>query len=457
MNTLKSLVVFAVLGVIGYAVYLGLTGELNLSMGLPADSGPDGDAWNTDVPPPPLADATDQYAHHEPGEHSDNTHGKSTPLTPSSTGPSNTEPSVRPLAKSSTYSPPAATAAPAAYRQDVEPAPYSPKSSITSTDPTSTNSTGPSAAPTSDMAPVSGSFAKTSSSSTSASTDSPPSPSGITAKITSTTPPGPSAYQSKGLATTDANTTSAALPKSDEDQGPVSMMAADEVGAAYVFESTMKDAQQKIDAGHPEDALFLLSMLHEDEKIDAKHRTKLLALLDQVAGTVVYSREHLMEPAYIVKPNERLADVAQAFDVPPGLLAKINGISTTAPLQPGTSLKVVRGPFNAVINTTSRELTLFVQSRYAGRFPIHVGPQFSMSAGSGAVTSKTRQHPQHPGHPWIGLGSSTATTGQEVGIVGMKDPAAVDSQSSKNIGVTSAHADDLYDILSNKSRVTIVR
>ena len=433
MNTLKSLVVFAVLGVIGYAVYLGLGGQLNVSVGLPSDLDISSDRWNSNG-----AESHDSMAsHHDEQEHEHHHRGHDDSHDDNHNGDhdgNHERHASSPTEKS--------TAAPAAYRQEIKPAPYA---NTTTIDP------APSGVARSD----------------STASDPAPTAKSTTASVPST---GPSAYRSQtaGSASTTTSTKPRAPAGSLDARRPASKIGARAVGASYVFESQMKEARQKIDSGHPEDSLFSLSQLYENTQLSGEQRQRLLALLDQVAGTVIYSREHLMEPAYIVKTNERLADIAVAYNVSPGLLAKINGISEAAPLQPGSSLKVIRGPFNAVINTTSRELTLFVKNgRYAGRFPIHIGSEFPLKTGSGTLIGKTRQHSQYENHAWIGLGSSPdlgkptggpTVAAQEFGIVGMKDPTAVDTgPSRRNIGVSPSHADDLYDILSQKSTITVMR
>ena len=74
--------------------------------------------------------------------------------------------------------------------------------------------------------------------------------------------------------------------------------------------------------------------------------------------------------------------------MPTQLLANINGLSETAQLAPGTQLKVVRGPFNALISLDRQELTLIVDGRYAGRFAIALGNDPHPRTGEFAVREK---------------------------------------------------------------------
>ena len=93
-------------------------------------------------------------------------------------------------------------------------------------------------------------------------------------------------------------------------------------------------------------------------------------------------------------------------------------------------LKVVRGPFDAVVRLDKHELTLMVQNRYAGRFPIGVGRDQPKLDGEYTVRDKTLNpayygpdgvtiSPNDPKNPlggaWIGLTD-------RIGIHGTNDP-----------------------------------
>ena len=181
-------------------------------------------------------------------------------------------------------------------------------------------------------------------------------------------------------------------------------------------------------------------------------------VLDQLAGTVIYSPEHLLEQPYRVRANETLQQVAQQYNVPVGFLAKINGIDPKAPLRPGQELKVVRGPFDAAVDLNRRELTLMLAGqRYAGRFPIAVGPQLGQNEGTFMVTDKTdisafpADQNRSLGTRWIGLGKN-------LGIHGAGAPATAGQDVNQGwISLGQRDVEDLYDILSIGSKVVIRR
>ncbi len=156
----------------------------------------------------------------------------------------------------------------------------------------------------------------------------------------------------------------------------------------------------------------------------------MLDLLDPLAGRVIYSREHLVAPPYMVRRNETLADIAQQYNVPMELLQKINGIETPNVLVPGTELKVVTGPFRAEVNLPAQELTLFLNGLYAGRFPITIGRDPAPVVGDFKVREKREDrdyfsmegrkipagNPANPfGSVWLDLGREVCIHGSPTG------------------------------------------
>ncbi|MCA9271100.1 MAG: LysM peptidoglycan-binding domain-containing protein, partial [Planctomycetales bacterium] len=158
---------------------------------------------------------------------------------------------------------------------------------------------------------------------------------------------------------------------------PAATASAYDRGAAALgntaFLSAWNGAQDQLKNGELAEALFTLSLWYDSADVPADMQSQLVDTLDQLAGAVVYSPSYHSEPPYEVRPGERLEDIARQYQVPWQYLANVNGIQDPAQLTPGTRLKVVRGPFNAVVNIERRELTLLVGRRYAGRFAATFG------------------------------------------------------------------------------------
>jgi hypothetical protein len=243
------------------------------------------------------------------------------------------------------------------------------------------------------------------------------------------------------------------------------------------FGAFMQAIQKTLQEGKLADAHRALSELYKNNELPADQAKQITTLLDQLAGTVIYSRKHYLEPAYRTRQGDTLESIAQKYQVPWQLLAHINGLIPTnmpsteeaaknQPLPADMELKVVRGPFEAIIHLDKRELTLMVQDRYAGRFPIGVGRDQPKLEGSYVVLNKksapayygpdgvniTSNDPKNPlGIAWIGLTDS-------IGIHGTNNPQAIGRDDNRgSICVGDRDLQDIYGILSVGSRVTIQR
>lgn len=232
---------------------------------------------------------------------------------------------------------------------------------------------------------------------------------------------------------------------------------------ARAYERSRKLAQQLLDEGKYHDALATLSVFYKSQDLTPEEHRALVDLLDPLAARVVYSREHLIEPAYVVRRNESLNEIAEHYRVPAELLQKINGIDNPEVLVPGTQLKVITGPFRADVDLPNQELTLFLNSLYAGRFPITVGQDPTPVPGEFAVRQKQIDRdyfsvdghkiaagdPANPfGNVWLDLGREVFIHGSPLGGADLRRGC---------ISLSPRDADDVYGILSVGSTVRILR
>ncbi len=238
------------------------------------------------------------------------------------------------------------------------------------------------------------------------------------------------------------------------------------------FAQTIDDAQKDLEANQLADALVTLSNLYTSPNLPVEYAGRITEMLDQLAGTVIYSRDHWLEPAYTVRSGDTIDTIAQQYNVPPQLLININGIRDPQNLRPGEQLKVVRGPFSAIVDLDKHELTLMLQGHYAGRFGIGVGQDIPNLEGSFVVCSQTINPayygPDHtqfqagdPNNPyggyWIGLGQQVGSQ-EQLGLHGTNDPTSLHSTGGRGIiRLGDRDITDIYGILSLGSRVTIVK
>jgi LysM repeat protein len=215
------------------------------------------------------------------------------------------------------------------------------------------------------------------------------------------------------------------------------------------FATFMAAAQHKLEQGGPTgllDVHRVLSQLCESPGVTAEENHQLIEVLNRVAGTVIYSREPVAEPLYVVQPGETLLEIAERCRVPWPLLAKINVLSDPEHLQPGQRLKLVQGPFGAVIHLDRCQMTLVLNDRFAGQFHIGIGSQPPPVEGTFQVAAKTCQPgiagmvPDDPQGRRIVLSNQMliqATPPQEIGRTG----------SPGSIGLSPVDMDAAWDIL----------
>jgi hypothetical protein len=157
------------------------------------------------------------------------------------------------------------------------------------------------------------------------------------------------------------------------------------------FASAWADAHEMLGAGRYAEALSVLSLWHDDASLGLEESQRLEDLLGQLAGTVIYSQKDLLLPPHIVAPGETLPSIATPLQVPWQLLAKINGVTDPSQLVPGEHLKVVRGPFDAVISVSRRRMSLQVGGNYAGSFPVVLGRQIYDRIGQSVAVIDIRR------------------------------------------------------------------
>jgi lipoprotein-anchoring transpeptidase ErfK/SrfK len=258
----------------------------------------------------------------------------------------------------------------------------------------------------------------------------------------------------------DADPTVPSASSADPDAAPAAGPGSGEFAAA------IQAAQRDLETGQLAAALRQLTPWYASAQLSPPQQQHLQSLLDQVAGTVVYSTQNHLEHPYEVQPGERLESIGEKYQVPWQLLAKINGIADPAALQPGERLKVVRGPFEAEVSLQRRELVLrTADGLYAGRFPVGLGAENPPQEGSFAVSDKVEnpvyygreksiaaEDPSNPlGERWIGLG-------RQMAIHGTNDPQAIGRTDLPGwISLREQDVEEVFDILSLGSRVTIVR
>lgn len=222
--------------------------------------------------------------------------------------------------------------------------------------------------------------------------------------------------------------------------------------SSAAFTTAWADAHDKLAAGRYAEALTALSVWYDDPALGLEESHRLEDLLSQLAGTVIYSQQDLLMPPHVVAPGETLPVIAAPLGVSWQLLAKINGVSDPMQLIPGEHLKVVRGPFDAVVSVARRRLSLQLGGAYAGSFPVVVGREFLPRVGSGLPVTETRRDAIAGGPP----AGPAILLADGLVIQAADDPAVMaDDAAPSSLIISARDFAELVDILGPGSRVLV--
>jgi LysM repeat protein len=230
----------------------------------------------------------------------------------------------------------------------------------------------------------------------------------------------------------------------------------------WAFHQAWKTAREQVGQGRHREALLALTPFYRDPAIPADEQEELIGWLDALAAKVVYSTEHLLEPAHVVRRGQTLYTVADQYRVPYLLLKNINAVRDNDVLLPGQNLKVVRGPFRAEVDLARHEITVFVQNLYAGRFPFTLGndpvqpgeylvrakdPAKEFAGPQGVLPAKDPRNPY--GGIYIDLGNGISFHGCP--------GDAYEDQRFGCIQLAPRDAEDLFDILSKDESTVVIK
>ena len=236
-------------------------------------------------------------------------------------------------------------------------------------------------------------------------------------------------------------------------------------GQPSAFASAWADAHDKLTSGRYAEALAVLSAWYDDPTLGLEESQRLEDILGQLAGTVIYSQEDLLLPPHIVAPGDNLQSIALTVGVPWQLLGKINGVDDPASLLPGEALKMVRGPFDAVVSVSRRRLSLQLGGNYAGSFPAVIGRRVQERVGASLAVAEIRREAA-PQPQAVAAQVSYLQQSESAGpsivlsnglrIVAADDPLAMSDEAPEASLIVSARdLAELIDILGPGSSVLI--
>jgi lipoprotein-anchoring transpeptidase ErfK/SrfK len=250
---------------------------------------------------------------------------------------------------------------------------------------------------------------------------------------------------------------------------------------------TLADGRSQLEAGQFLQARQTLNALLLSGKLPPADQQTAKELLGQANDTIVFSpRKFSDDPlagTYTVQAGDRPARIAAQCDVTWDFLGRINNISDSRKLRAGANLKVIKGPFHAVVTKSTYTLDLYLGSpgepgsTFIKQFKVGHGKDNSTPTGSWMVTPQNKlknpkwwgtadepareaDDPKNPlGEFWIGLtGTSGQAEGKQgFGIHGTIEPQTIGTQASHGcVRLAAPDIERLYEmLLEGKSTVII--
>ena len=187
--------------------------------------------------------------------------------------------------------------------------------------------------------------------------------------------------------------------------------------------------------------------------------------IEKTAQSIYFSPQpHFMQP-YRVQPGDQLRRVAKLYNVPWEYIEKLNRIDARR-IRPGQELKVIRGPFSAIIELSRFELTVHTNGYFVRRYRVGIGQDGTTPLGNVRVLNKV-VNPQYTGpdnrviaanDPANPLGERWLDLGNGYGIHGTIDPQSIGRAESRGcVRLHNADVEEIYNLLSVGSVVEIRR
>ena len=187
--------------------------------------------------------------------------------------------------------------------------------------------------------------------------------------------------------------------------------------------------------------------------------------IEKTANAIYFDPEPQFLQPYVVKPHDQFAVFAKQYNVPWQYLARLNHVDPKK-IRPGQQLKVIKGPFAAIIELNNFVLTLHAYGYYVRAYPIGIGKDGATPLGKFTVLNKVTnpQYTDPQGHVIEGadpnnpLGVRWLDLGKGYGIHGTIAPNSIGKAESRGcIRLRNEDVEEVYDMLALGSEVTIRR
>jgi LysM repeat protein len=171
---------------------------------------------------------------------------------------------------------------------------------------------------------------------------------------------------------------------------------------------------------------------------------------------------------YEVQPGDQLRTIARKYKLSYQYLERLNGVNAKQ-IRPGRKLKVLNGPFHAVVDLKFRELTVHYHGYFVAKYTIGIGRDGKTPVGKHRIDNKLinptythtdersgRQTKVPFGDPANPLGTRWLSIGKSFGIHGTIDPKSIGkAESAGCVRMRNADVEWVYDLLTVGSEVII--
>jgi LysM repeat protein len=254
----------------------------------------------------------------------------------------------------------------------------------------------------------------------------------------------------------------------------------------------VSDARAKMQAGKLLEARDLVNRPLVSGSLKGADADAARALLSEINQTVAFSTRKFADDRFggtcKIESGDRLERIGARYGVTADMLLRINGLRDARRLRAGAYIKVLKGPFHAVVSKGNFRLDLYLGGLpgpgagdsvcYVTSFPVGLGkddstplgkwqvepdrkvknPEYYSPRGEGVIEADDPKNPL--GEFWIGLaGLDGDAVGKEsYGIHGTIEPDSIGKQAS--MGCIRLRNDDIAVVFSalveGKSTVQVV-
>jgi lipoprotein-anchoring transpeptidase ErfK/SrfK len=223
-----------------------------------------------------------------------------------------------------------------------------------------------------------------------------------------------------------------------------------------------QEIEKLVAAGNEAAALKLLSQWYWKQP---GQRGEIQQQLDRLAKAAYFSPQPNDCEPYVIQPGDQLRKVANKYQLTWQYLAKLNQVDPKK-IRTGKKLKVVEGPFSAVVDLSDYELTIHCHGNFVRKYRVGTGKDGVSPIGEFVVKEKLENPTYYgpngdvkaPDDPLNPLGERWIDIGDSFGIHGTIEPDSIGRSESRGcIRMLNSDVEDVYDLLTIGSPVRIQR